>query len=104
MKNKKELSYWILRDLYVTQKKSVKKIARFLDISVSSAYKYLKIFGLMESDIAPNTTKEDCKKCKYSGKLSDGLICNYLHITGELRNCSPRHCLVFEKKERKKRK
>lgn len=96
-----DLSYWVIRDLYIEKEKTIPQIAKSLNISVSTAYKYLKKFGFI-GDEAPNTTKDDCRTCKYCGKMADQIMCSYALITDKLRNCSARHCLVREPKKRRR--
>ena len=97
MRKKADLSYWVLNDMYVNMNRPVDMIAKSLKVSVTTVYKYLKIYGLMGNE-APVTTKEHCKRCKYNGKIAGEIMCNYASITDELRNCSSEHCLRYEPK------
>ena len=50
----------------------------------------------------PNECKRK-KSCRYSGKMSGMLICNYLSITGERRGCPVQGCTKYKRKPRLKK-
>lgn len=82
---------------YIANGLTVQEIAARLKCSVSTVYKAIKQTGI-EPDADAITTKEDCSRCIYSGKLDGDIYCNYLCITGHMRNCSARACNVIVRK------
>lgn len=100
----KEINYCQLRYLYIIEKKSCKDIAKHFKVSISTIYKRLKETGLLPTPMpGAETTKDDCRKCIYSGSSSGDVYCNYLSIVGHSRGCSARACTVMEKKKKSTR-
>lgn len=48
--------------------------------------------------------RKQCKSCKYRGKIQSINGCDYIYLTGKMRNCSPKECDKYEQGKRVKRK
>lgn len=49
-----------------------------------------------------------CQTCKYrttrANELDNGMLCNYIGITGKMRGCKAEYCTRYEKGKHKKQK
>lgn len=49
-----------------------------------------------------------CQTCKYrttrANELNNGMLCNYIGITGKMRGCKAEHCIRYEKGKHEKQK
>ena len=49
-----------------------------------------------------------CQTCKYrttrENELDNGMLCNYIGITGKMRGCKAEYCIRYEKGEHEKQK
>ena len=49
-----------------------------------------------------------CQTCKYrttrANELDNGMLCNYIGITGKMRGCKAEYCIRYEKGEHEKQK
>jgi hypothetical protein len=106
-RKKKTLTYYDVKELYITQSWSIKRIAEYYDMSIPTAKRELIRMGLIVTPETPNTTKQDCKKCIYRGCSNDKtnsvsmlLTCDYILVTGHSRGCPPEHCTHCTKGQR----
>lgn len=49
-----------------------------------------------------------CQTCKYrttkKNELDNGMLCNYIGITGKMRGCKAEYCIKYEKGQKQKTK
>ena len=49
-----------------------------------------------------------CQTCKYrttrENELDNGMLCNYIGITGKMRGCKAEYCIRYEKGKHRKQK
>lgn len=65
--------------------------------NMQSEYKKHKRETFQKKEADPNECVRKAT-CKYSGKASGMLICNYLEITGRRRGCPVKECTKYQKK------
>lgn len=76
--------------------RTVKEIAEHFGVTYNAVYGYIKRHGLTRQDEPVECTEKVMATCAYAGKAGNTVICDYLGITGKVRNCTSRACTEYK--------
>ena len=83
----------------LTAGKSVQMIATHYRVPYGSAYYYIRKHGIKprKEDKKPiGCTEEKMKRCYYGGKAGGINICDYIGVTGHMRQCMAQACTEYK--------